>query len=62
MNYKKDAPPIEQMPMISPTAPVEEASVSVGDEDDDDREKLKTSKKSLKIPLAKDSANTGVRF
>ncbi len=62
MNYKKDAPDMEQMPMVAPTAPVEEASVDVGDEDDDDKKKLKTSKKSLKIPLVKDATNTGVKF
>ena len=44
-------------PMVAPAAPVEEASVEIDDEQD---KKLKTSKKSLKIPLA-ENIDTGLK-
>ena len=46
------------LPQIAPTAPVEEASVEI--DDADAKNKLKTSKESLKIPLA-NTVNTGLK-
>ena len=45
-------------PMIAPTAPVEEASVEI--DNMADKKKLKTTKESLKIPLA-ETVNTGLK-
>ena len=46
------------LPQIAPTAPVEEASVEI--DDADAKNKLKTSKESLKIPLA-NTVNAGLK-
>lgn len=52
----------EPQKQIAPSAPVQEASVEVGAEDEDDISKKRkaTSKGSLKIPLA-ESDTTGIR-
>lgn len=39
----------EPVPMVAPTAPVEEASVEI--DDDVDKKKVKSTKQSLKVPL-----------
>jgi len=39
----------EPAPMVAPTAPVEEASVEI--DDDVDKNKVKSTKQSLKVPL-----------
>jgi len=49
----------EKQPLIAPTAPVEEASVEIGD-DEDKKKKTKTGKSALKLPLA-DTASTGLK-
>jgi len=46
------------LPQVAPTAPVEEASVEI--DDADAKNKLKTSKESLKIPLA-NTVNAGLK-
>lgn len=45
-------------PVIAPTAPVEEASVEV---DEDQKKKTKTGKSSLKVPLTT-SSETGLKL
>ena len=54
----KGAAPQAPVPMVAPTAPVEEASVAI--EDDPAKKKLETSKKQLKIPLA-ETKDTGLK-
>lgn len=46
------------VPMVAPTAPVEEASVEI--DDADAKKKLKTSKQALKVPLA-ETVDTGLK-
>ncbi|MGB1226426.1 MAG: hypothetical protein ACPG9K_00930 [Poseidonibacter sp.] len=46
-------------PMLAPPEPVEEAGIDLGDEEGTD--KKKKGKASLKIPLATESLDTGVR-
>lgn len=45
-------------PVIAPTAPVEEASVEI--DDDDENKRLRTGKSSLKMPLAT-ATDTGLK-
>ena len=45
-------------PIVAPTAPVEEASVEI--EEDDAKKKLKTGKSSLKMPI-KTTTDTGLK-
>ncbi len=61
--YKKGGQPVEQTPLISPTAPVQEASVEIGaDEfDDDAKNKSKGGKGELKIPLTP-TKDTGLKL
>ena len=58
MTYSKKGGAPAQQPMVAPSAPVEEASVEIDDENA--KNKLKTSKQSLKIPLAK-MISTGLK-
>lgn len=48
----------QALPQVAPTAPVEEASVEI--DEDADKKKLKTTKESLKIPLA-ETVDTGLK-
>ena len=49
-------------PVIAPTAPVQEASVEIGEDefDEDAKKKLKTDKGQLKLPLTP-TENTGLK-
>lgn len=56
-NKGKGAAPAP-LPQVAPTAPVEEASVEI--DKDADKKKLKTTKESLKIPMA-ETVDTGLK-
>ena len=54
-----DAPTPEPVEIVPPVAPIEEASVQIGGEDDTLKKK-KTGKSSLKLPLA-ETPNVGLK-
>ena len=58
-SYKKNQAQPVQQPLVAPTAPVEEASVEI--DDDDIESRARTSKSSLKMPLAT-ASDTGLRI
>jgi hypothetical protein len=55
-SFKKGAAPTPP-PTVAPTAPVEEASVEI---EDDENKRLRTGKSSLKMPLAT-ATDTGLK-
>lgn len=56
---KKSPKMPEPQPMVAPSAPVEEASVEI--EENDKKKKLKTGKSSLKMPITM-AKNTGLKL
>ena len=55
---KPKAPNIPEQPTVAPTAPVEEASVEIGDEEK--KKRARTGKAKLKVPMATKSS-TGLK-
>lgn len=54
------APAAVVQPLVAPTAPVQSAEIEAEDDDDTKGKKIKSSKKSLKLPLAS-TETTGLK-